>query len=78
MHAYALDHRAGHVVEATPGYERSVAYRGMGLDLAAVDAWLSGHPEDAGNSVVWSLLMQAVEDTMPAIITLRDLTRPEA
>ena len=40
MHRYALDREAGHVMEATPGYERSEAYR----------AWCSTWPQSTPGS----------------------------
>ena len=69
MHGYALDREAGHVVEATTGYERSVAYRGLVLDLAAVDARLVASQDET--FVVWSLIAEAIDDAMSAVIALR-------
>jgi hypothetical protein len=69
MHGYVFDRHAGHVIETTPGYEDSVAYRGLVLDAAAVDAWLAAHPEDSP-ALVWCILAEAIECAMPAVIHL--------
>lgn len=70
MHGYVLDQLAGHVVETTPGYEDAVEYRGIVLDPGKIAEWFTTHAEDAGNSVVWTMLLDAIDEAMPGIIGL--------
>ena len=52
-----------------PATSGRMAYRGLVLDLAAVDARLVASQDET--FVVWSLIAEAIDDAMSAVIALR-------
>jgi len=61
-HGYVLDHGRGHVVEAATGYAGCAVYRGLPLNLPAVEDWLETR-DDPRNGALWTAIWEAVEAT---------------
>jgi hypothetical protein len=73
-HGYVFDRQAGHVIETTTGYAEAVEYRGVELDLDAVDRWFAEHPDEGyaddpedgrRPSVIWLMIWLCLEQCEP-------------